>query len=136
MGHIDENEAMRANEMVTHVEKFNVMRIKYPHLYIHYKIFSHSLDMGKGIEKPKNKELLKEFVNEQLIKVNEITSFDENVKIAFGFNYNGIAIINAFEKEIDLGHDVKKDLSTKQIAADGTGFPKTSSLKRIFELST
>lgn len=63
MGYIDDNEAMRDQETVTHLEKFNIMRAKYPHLYMHYKIFAHILDMGKGISKLENRDLLIEFVH-------------------------------------------------------------------------
>lgn len=65
MGFVDENEGMSVHESVTHLEKFNAMRVTYPHLYIHYKIFAHALDMGKGLSRPKNKNLLIEFVTGQ-----------------------------------------------------------------------
>ena len=95
----------------------------------------YSLKYNSRIRK---KEIYKDFIFEYLTleisKINKVLEFDKNLKIAFAFKLNGLAIIDSFNGKIVIDQKVI-NLSEGNISADGTGLPKTNRLKKLFELN-
>jgi len=77
--------------------------------------------------------LIFEYLTNQLNIINDKIELEKELKIAFAFKLNGIAIIKSFGNTIKIGKQ-SIELNEENIAADRTGFPKPHSLKKIFEI--
>lgn len=61
-------------------------------------------------------------------------SWSPDVRVAFAFKLNAMAVTEALEGQLELG-DVKLPLRPELIAANGSGFPDAGRLKSIYALS-
>ena len=67
----------------------------------------YALNYNGGIRKKEiYQDLIFEYLTSELLRINELLEFDENLKIAFAFKINGYVIINAFSGKIKIGKEI------------------------------